>query len=97
MFKNFTRDTMLIDATGRYLPASHVFKCFIKAFVNHIKEHLDRMSFDLKKDKIRWVIPVSAYWTDNDKHFLRACAEQVSVLCHSTTMTNSMLAFALAV
>lgn len=97
MFKNFTRDTMLFDATGRSLPASHVFKCLIKAFVNHIKEHLVRRTSDFIKDQIRWVIPVSANWTDNDKQFLRTCAVQVSILCNSMMMSNSMFVFALAV
>lgn len=90
-------DTMLIDETGKTLPANHVFKCFIKAFVDHLQDHLGRMTFDLNKDKIRWVIPVSAYWTDNDKQFLTTCAEQVSLYWNSMMITNSILLFALAV
>lgn len=88
---------MLIDKTGKALPANHVFKCFIKAFVDHLTEYLDRNKFDDKKGKIKWVIPVSSYLTDNDKQFLRSCAEQVSVLCNIMRMTNLTLVFCLVV
>lgn len=77
MIKNINRDMTLMDVTKKSLPACHVFKMLIKAFVDHLKIHLDRGKIDLKK--VRWVIPVSAYLNDTGKLFLMSCAKQVRV------------------
>lgn len=68
---------MLEDVTGKLLPASHVFKMFIKAFVHYITEELDKKGAPFKIDETRWVIPVSADLTETSGHILRSCAQQV--------------------
>lgn len=77
-------DAMLIDTTGKNLPANLIFTVFIKAFVNHLTECLDQTNSDLKKGEIRWVIPVSVSLNDTDKQFLRSCTEQVRVFRDSS-------------
>lgn len=75
---------VLMDETGKTLPSYHIFKMFIKAFFNHLIEHLDIMGINLTKDDIKCVIPVSAYLKDTGKQFLRSRVEQVSVYFYST-------------
>lgn len=79
MIQNINRDMTLVDVTKKSLPACHVFKMLIKAFVDHLKIHLDMGQIDLKKGRVRWVIPVSAYLNDTGRLFLMSCAKQVSV------------------
>lgn len=68
---------MLEDVTGKLLPASHVFQMFIKAFVNHLTEELDKKDAPFEIDETRWVIAVSADLTETSEQILRSCAKQV--------------------
>ncbi|CAC5356670.1 unnamed protein product [Mytilus coruscus] len=70
---------MFADVTGKVLPASHVLKMFIKAFVYHITEELDTKDAPFKIDETRWVVPVSADLTETSKQILRSCAQQAGL------------------
>lgn len=94
MFKNFTSDAMLIDDTGKTLPASHVFNVFIKAFVNDLTEKLYQRT-DFEKGDIRWVIPVLGYLLDSEKQFLISCAEKVNLFSYIMMLINLILCFAI--
>lgn len=63
---------MLVDATGKYLPARHVYMLFIKAFVDHFMYSAKSRNLNLKLHKIRLVIPISADLTDTGEQILQS-------------------------
>lgn len=75
---------VLVDATGKSLPACHVFKIFIEAFVNYTMQIINREK-RLEKGHWMWtlVVNVTAYLRHTGEQFLRSCAEQVNIFSNS--------------
>ncbi|CAG2242294.1 unnamed protein product [Mytilus edulis] len=71
---------VLVDATGKSLPACHVFKIFIEAFVNYTMQIINREK-RLEKGHWMWtlVVNVTAYLRHTGEQFLRSCAEQAGI------------------
>lgn len=80
---------VLVDVTGKSLPACLVFRIYIEAFVSYLVEIFDKKGITLTEREWIWVIPVSADLTDTGKQFLRSCAAQVNAFSNSTFQMKS--------
>ena len=77
-FKVINRNFVIKDEMGKTLPAIKVFSLAIGFLAeNMIKSGSDRVTSEITRDDVYWVLTVPAIWSDAAKQFMRKAAIQV--------------------
>ena len=79
--QEISRDTTVVAANGKTLPALTVFSTTLRYFRDHAMRELTDATGRSKVDvgDVRWVITVPAIWRQQSKQFMREAAYMVLV------------------
>jgi len=75
--KKLSRESELIDATGKQMKALDVFCivfCYLKQIILHQINLSKAASFSITSDDVGWMITIPAIWTDEARQFMREAA-----------------------
>ncbi|XP_069131145.1 heat shock 70 kDa protein 12B-like isoform X1 [Argopecten irradians] len=69
-----TRETMIVDETGKKLSAMLVISLSIGYMKDHLMSLINRRCIGIDEDDIHWIITIPAIWEDSAKQFMREAA-----------------------